>query len=44
MGLFGVSGYSLGFLGFFEKKEELTPEDELLLKIKRGILAIKVLK
>ncbi|XP_035709768.1 tetratricopeptide repeat protein 19, mitochondrial isoform X2 [Folsomia candida] len=29
------------FRGFFEKKEELTPEDELLIKIKRSILAIQ---
>lgn len=45
---FGVAGiisggFCLGILGFFEKKEELTPEDELLIKIKRSILAIQVI-
>lgn len=38
----GLSGFCVGILGFFEKKEKLSPEDELLLKIKRGILAMQV--
>lgn len=35
-------GFSLSFLGFFKKEEELSVEDKILMEMKRAILAIQV--
>jgi hypothetical protein len=40
--LIGTTGFSLGLLGFLERKPKLSPQDELLMEIKRGILAMQV--
>lgn len=42
-GKIGVGiGFSLGLLGFFNKEEELSTEDRILMEMKRAILAIQV--
>jgi len=39
--ILGLGGFSVGFMGFFEKKKELTIEEQVLMEIKRSILAIQ---
>jgi hypothetical protein len=39
---FGLGGFSLGILGFFETKTEETIEETVVLCLKKAILAIQV--